>query len=78
MANSAIYKPTRVYNHTQSTAASTWTITYPFTGIPVVDAMVDIGGTLTKIMPQQVIILSSSSVELIFTEAFSGIARVVA
>lgn len=71
------YSITRKFNYTQSTPSDIWTITYPFTGTPVIDVLVNINGTMTKMVPQTTKILSPSSVQLTFTQAFAGIARIV-
>lgn len=73
------YKVPKVFNHTQSIPSLVWDITLPFTGLPVVDVLVDTGvAELTKIMPNSVVMVSDRQVQITFTTAYSGEARVVA
>ena len=74
-----VFKPVRVTSFTQATPSDTWVITYPFTGIPVVDIMVEIdGGALQKIMPEKVEQTAASTITVTFTQPYAGQARITA
>lgn len=71
-----------IYRHEQTTAATVWTIVHNLgvnggEGIPVVDAFVDNGGDLTKIIPSVVEMIDNNTVELTFTTAREGFAVVI-
>lgn len=65
------------YKHTQSTASTTWTINHGLgTSTPVVDCWIDVSGTITKVLPLNVVATSDSVVTITFTSAQSGTAFV--
>ena len=67
------YAPAIGYRHEQTTAAATWTITHNLnTDAPVVDVWIDIGGTYTKILPQQVSVIDKRTVSITFSSAQTG------
>lgn len=72
-----------VYRHTQSIASTTWTVVHNLgggggTGIPIVDVLIDSGGSTVKVMPLQINIVDRNTVTIEFSTAQSGIAVVVA
>lgn len=67
------------YIHTQTTAASTWTITHNLNSTEVnIDVIVDNAGTREKILPQDITIVDANTVSVAFSTALTGSARVVA
>ncbi len=71
-----------IYRHEQSTPATVWTIVHNLgtnggNGIPVVDAFIDNGGDLTKVIPSNVEMINNNTVELTFTVAREGFAVVI-
>jgi hypothetical protein len=71
-----------IYRHEQTTPASVWTIVHNLgnngsQGIPMVDAAIDLGGTLTKVIPSKTEMIDKNTVELTFTVAQSGFAMVI-
>ena len=60
------------YQHDQSVASTTWTITHNLGKKPVFDVLVDISGNLTKAFPQYVEYVSDNQVELTFSTSYSG------
>lgn len=71
-----------VYRHLQVTPSTTWTIVHNLSGcgaaFPVVDVLVDIGGSIQKILPLAVTKIDNNTVEVTFTTAQAGEAVVVA
>lgn len=70
------------YKHTQTVPSSVWTIVHNSAysgtkGIPVVDAFIDVNGTLTKIIPAIVEMVDSTTVRLTFSSNHVGEAIVV-
>ncbi len=65
------------YSHTQETAADTWVVNHKLGVHPIVDVSVDIEGTLTKIIPATVEVISENTVRITFTKAFTGVARFI-
>lgn len=71
--------PVGVYSHThtQSAAASEWTIVHNLgTTAPVVDVYVDHNGAVEKILPANVQVIDSTTVKVVFSSARSGYAAV--
>ncbi len=69
---------TKVYLHTQSVAANTWSIAHNLNCKPVVEVLVDTGGgARTKIFPQKVMHASDTVMQITFSSPRSGIARLV-
>ena len=71
-----------IFRFEQATPATVWTIVHNLggngsQGLPVVDAAVDVGGVLTKIIPSRVEKIDLNTVELTFTTAYAGIATVI-
>lgn len=72
-----------IYRHEQSTAATVWTIVHNRAtnggqGVPVVDVLVDVGGTLTKIMPSKIEAPNYNTVVIEFDGgAYAGVATVI-
>lgn len=71
------YEQARGHRHSQTSASTTWTITHNLgTNAPVVDCWVDVGGTITKILPTSVVATSTEIVTITFSTAQSGVAYV--
>lgn len=63
----------RGHVHVQQTASTTWTITHGLDTTAVgVDVFVDVGGTLTKILPKKVQIVDVKTVVITFSTAKTG------
>jgi len=66
------------FNHEQSAAMTTWTVTHSLgTQDVAVDAVVDNGGSLEKAIPLTQVATSANVVTLTWSAAQSGWARVV-
>lgn len=66
------------YTHVQEEAAASWVINYgPYVGIPAIDIAADIGGVLTKIIPNQIQQNTSSQITVTFTQPYTGKAHLV-
>lgn len=69
---------TAEYNHTQGSASATWNINHALaSNSVVVDVMVDNGGNLEKILPQDIRIVDANNITITFSAAQSGRARIV-
>ena len=66
------------YQHTQSTASSTWTINHNFGTIPLVDVNVWDGGILKKAFPQSVTHVNENSISITWSVPRTGYASVAA
>ena len=61
------------YKHTQDVASTTWTINHNLgANAPCVDIWVDVGGTLTKIIPESVVVTSPAVTTITFSSAYAG------
>ncbi len=65
------------YQHTQDEASDTWDINHNLGLHPLVDVMVDVAGVMTKIIPKDIKIIDLNNVQVLFSQPFSGSARVV-
>ncbi len=66
------------YNHTQSTAATTWTINHNLnSSVVAVDVMINNGPNLEKILPADVQHTNNNTLTVIFSAAQTGKARIV-
>lgn len=65
------------YQHIQSVASDTWVITHNLNNYPIVDVMVDHNGTLTKIIPKDVIVINMNTCQVKFSQPRTGQARLV-
>jgi len=63
------------YDHTQSTPATVWTITHNLGHHPVHDVLVYDGPSLVKCFPAQVVHVDENTLQLTFTSAKTGKAR---
>ena len=70
-------KPAVNFTHTQSVASSAWTINHGLNCYPSVDVYVTIDDQLTKLIPKDVLILDKNTLQVIFSEAQKGLARLV-
>lgn len=72
-----------IYRHEQSTSATVWTVVHNLgtnggQGIPVVDVLVDVDGTLTKILPNKIEAPNYNTVVIEFAGGpYSGVATVI-
>ena len=66
------------YNHVQSSSSTTWTISHNLDVSSVaVDAMIDISGNLEKILPAGIEHVDNNTLEITFSSAQTGRARIV-
>lgn len=70
-----------VYRHTQSTPSATWVIEHNLygngsDGTPLVDVLIDVNGTMTKMIPLSVTKTNAGVLTLTFSTARSGLAVV--
>jgi hypothetical protein len=81
MTNASGFFVPSAYRHTQSTAASTWTIAHNLGGnngfAPVVDVYINNSGTYSKIIPLETTIVDNNNLTVTFTNAETGFAVVV-
>lgn len=68
---------TTVFIHTQETPASTWNITHDLGCKPIVEVVVDVSGSIVKMQPNKVEHVDDDTMQLTFTTARSGIARLI-
>jgi len=67
------------YNFTQVSPSSAWTVTHNLNRPQVAcDVFVDVGGDLTKVMPVSVAHSSDNALTVTFSEAQTGVVRVLA
>lgn len=70
-----------IYRHIQATAADTWTIVHNLGGgegqVPMVDIMIDVDGTFSKMIPLGVAKIDANTVSVTFTSARAGKATVI-
>lgn len=66
------------YNHTESIAATVWTVAH---GLGTVNVTVDVimlnGADLEKVMPLSIVVVDINTVKITFSSAQSGNARIV-
>jgi hypothetical protein len=67
----------KALNFTQSTPASTWTVTHNFGSKPIVDVFAVVGGTKQKIYPQSIVHTSDNVLTITFSTNMTGGARLV-
>lgn len=66
------------YNHTQDVADDVWSIVHNLnTTSPIVDCYILIDGSYTKILPTDVKVIDSTTVEVHWSDARVGKARVI-
>lgn len=66
------------YNHNQTSSSASWVITHNLNSDSVVvDAIVNEGGNLEKILPQDINVDSVNQITITFSAARSGRARIV-
>lgn len=63
------------YTHTQSSPATTWTIDHNLGRYPIVDVVIDFGGSTQQVQPKSIVSTSTNQVVVTFTTAHSGTAR---
>jgi len=67
------------YNYTQAVPSSSWVVNHAL-NLPngaVVDVVVDINGTMTKIIPQSITINTANQMTIGFTQLYTGSARFI-
>ena len=71
------YVQARGHRHEQSTADTTWSIVHNLNTLaPIVDCWINVGGTITKILPLSVVATNVSTVTITFSSAQAGVAFV--
>jgi len=75
--SSGIFKITKRHNFTQSTPATTWTITHNMGGFAVIDVFCVIDGVDQKILPAVTNTIDANTVQLTFSTARAGHAILV-
>jgi len=65
------------YTHTQDTPSDAWAIDYKMDFVPIVEVLIDNGGTLEKMIPQSVERITNHSVVVHFATPYSGVAHIV-
>jgi hypothetical protein len=66
------------YNHTQSVAATVWTIVHDLnTSLISIDTNIVYNGNSTVIIPSDVVIIDNNTVAVHFSMAYTGKARIV-
>lgn len=67
------------YNFTQSTPATTWTITHNLNNLePNIDVITNVSGVLTKTIPLEVVATDANTVVVTWTSNQIGTARLTA
>lgn len=72
-----------IHRHEQATASTVWTIVHNLgtnggQGIPIVDVLVNVSGTLTKILPSKIEAPNHNTVVIEFDGGpYSGVATVI-
>jgi hypothetical protein len=64
------------YKHVQTDPSDTWVIEHNLFGYPVIDAFVDVDGTIQKVMPASVTYTSNKICTLVFAVPRAGFAVV--
>jgi hypothetical protein len=77
MAMNFRYVIPKEFDFVQSTPATEWTIEYPFLSVPAIDVFVDQGGTLFKVIPDNIQMITNNKIKIFFTTAYSGKARLI-
>lgn len=65
------------YQHVQSTPSDKWNVGHNLGVFPIVDVLVDIDGTLTKIIPMDIVLVDENNIRIEFSKPFVGSARMV-
>lgn len=66
-----------MFTHIQSTPAQTWTITHNLGGTPVVDVLSHNGGTLFKILPLNIRVITDMSIVVEFSSPRTGVVNLI-
>lgn len=70
-------KPVVGYTHTQAGESTTWTVNHGLNCYPTVDTYVYIDGVLTKIIPKEINLVDKNTLQILFSQARSGLARLI-
>lgn len=65
------------YQHSQLTESDEWVINHKLGVYPAIDVYVIVNGTLTKIIPADIMINDLNTATVKFTRPFAGTARLV-
>jgi hypothetical protein len=65
-----------VYQHVQSTPASSWTVVHGLNAYPVIDVFITYGGTLQKILPLGISYDTPNQCTVAFSTPLAGYATV--
>lgn len=69
----------KFFNFYKSTPGTVWNIAHNLGSTVLInDVMVNINGTIEKIIPASVEIIDSNNLQISFTEPFSGYVRMIA
>jgi len=63
------------YNHTQASASATWTIVHNLGRKPTCDILVDVSGSLQKILPAYFTYPDNNTMVVTFAATHTGVAR---
>jgi hypothetical protein len=77
MAMNFRYVIPKEFDFIQSTPATVWTIEYPFMTVPAIDVYIDLAGTLFKVIPDDIKMITNNKIKIFFTTAYSGKARLI-
>jgi hypothetical protein len=65
------------YQYIQDAPSDVWSINHNLGVYPVVDVVVNYQGSVTKIIPQDIVVIDVNNIEIRFTTPYSGQARLV-
>ena len=65
------------YQYVQNTPSAVWSINHNLGVYPVVDVVVYYQGAMTKIIPQDIVVIDVNNIEIRFTTPYSGQARLM-
>lgn len=65
------------YTHTQVTPSTTWTIEHNLECAPVADVVTTVNGAVHKVLPAAMIYIDENNVELQFSNATTGVVRLI-
>lgn len=72
-----IVKSSFTFDHKQTTPSRNWVIVHSLNRLPNCDVRILVDGLLCKIIPSNVIYTDLDTVEIVFTDAQVGTARLV-
>ena len=67
------------FNHNQAVSSATWTITHNMNApVSNIDVLVNYQGSLQKIIPGDIVHTDDNTTTILFSQAFTGRARLLA